>query len=496
MQPRAYSNLSPKRGWSWETPPGKIPEDRIAETITADVAVIGGGISGLSAAARCVQKGLSVVVADRIGELIGRAAHVGVLDSAVMRRLGVAIDKKRFARDWMMISGSRVNEELLWLYINRSGEAFDWLMAQGGEAVDATLYTGYYKGPGFSEYPGTHLVIQKPGYDTYKYKYGGMLVIEILERTVLEGGGRIFRPVRAEQLEKDDAGRVVSFVAKSEQDGRYRRYVGKKAVILASGDIEGDPEMLEAFCPLALKVSNARYFPKGNNTGDGHKMAYWAGAAFDDPSWALSVHGRRDDDASYFSFYFLFVNARGRRFMNEDTWLQAKSMSVLRQPGGDYAFTIMDGKWLNEYGERFNITGGQSVTPLNIANYGDVWSPDCGLNKTVEQMVSDGRCAWKADTLDALAEMIGVPAESLKATVTRYNELCALGDDVDFGKRPELLTTVAQPPFYALKWGASLLDVFGGALTDTSMRVLDPYLEPIPGLYAVGNAAGGFYGVD
>lgn len=496
MEPKSYSNLSPKRGWSWETPPATIPEDQIVETLEADVAIIGGGISGLAAGARCVQRGMSVIIVDRFRELLGRAAHVGVLDSAVMRRLGITIDKKKFARDWMMISGSRVNEELLWLYINRSGEAFDWFMALGGEALDATIYTGYYKGPGFNEYPGTHLVFQKPGYDTFKYDYGGMLVVEVLERTILDGGGQIFRPVRAEQLEKDKDGRVVSFLAKSETDGKYRRYVGKKGVILASGDIEGDPEMLEAFCPLALKSSNARYWPKGNNTGDGHKMAYWAGAAFDDPSWALSLHGRRDDDASYFSFFFLFVNSRGKRFMNEDTWTQAKSIRALSQPGGDIAYTVMDAKWMAEFGERFEIIGGQGVTPLNIANWGDQWSPDCGLDKTIDQMIEKGRCAWKADTLEELAEKMGVPSENLLATVARYNELAARGDDVDFGKRGELLTSITKPPFYALKWGPSLLDVFGGALTDTDMRVLDPYFEPIPGLYAVGNAAGGFYGVD
>lgn len=496
MEPKAYSRLSPKRGWSWETLPAPIPEDQIVETLQADVAIIGGGISGLAAGARCTQAGLSVIIADRFREMLGRAAHVGVLDSAIMRRLGIVIDKKKFARDWMMISGSRVNEELLWSYINRSGEAFDWMMEQGGEAVDATIYTGYYKGPVFNEYPGTHIVFQKEGYDTYRYKNGGMLVAEILQRTVLEGGNKIYRNVRAEQLEKNADGRVVSFVARSEEDGRYRRYVGKKGVIVASGDIEGDREMLEAFCPIALKPSVERYWPKGNNTGDGHKMLYWSGAAFDDPGWAASMHGRRDDDASYYSLFFLFVNSRGKRFMNEDTWTQAKSMRVLSQPGGDIAYTIMDAKWMEDFGERFEITGGQAVTPLNIANWGDKWDPGCGLRESVEMMIDKGKCAFRAESLSELAEKIGVPSDNLTATVERYNELYRRGDDTDFGKRSELLTSILQPPFYALKWGTALLDVFGGALTDVNMRVLDPYHEPIPGLYAVGNAAGGFYGID
>lgn len=35
-----------------------------------------------------------------------------------------------------------------------------------------------------------------------------------------------------------------------------------------------------------------------------------------------------------------------------------------------------------------------------------------------------------------------------------------------------------------------------GTLTDTAMHVLDADSRPIPGLYAVGNVAGGLYGVD
>ena len=58
LEMKFYSNRSPKKGYSWETPPQPIPEDQIAETVTTEVLVIGGGISGLAASARCVDKGL------------------------------------------------------------------------------------------------------------------------------------------------------------------------------------------------------------------------------------------------------------------------------------------------------------------------------------------------------------------------------------------------------------------------------------------------------
>ena len=45
MKTKSYSNLSPKRGWSWETLPEPVPEELISETIEADVAIVGGGIS-------------------------------------------------------------------------------------------------------------------------------------------------------------------------------------------------------------------------------------------------------------------------------------------------------------------------------------------------------------------------------------------------------------------------------------------------------------------
>ena len=98
--------------------------------------------------------------------------------------------------------------------------------------------------------------------------------------------------------------------------------------------------------------------------------------------------------------------------------------------------------------------------------------------------------------LEELAEKMEVPVDTFKATVARYNELYEMGDDVDYGKRSELLTSITEPPFYALKWGPALLNVHGGMIIDTNMRILDKDNKPIPGLYAIGNTAGGLYGVD
>ena len=480
-----YGSQSPKMGYSWETAPAPIPEAQIAETLETEVVVIGGGISGLAASARCADKGLKCITLDKNEHMVALAGQIAAVNTRVMAEKGIYIDKKQLAADWLKVSGSRVQEELLWIFLNRSGEGFEWLLDLAGDNLNVGVYVGY-RGPTFNEYPGTHHIFKKRECTKYTNFGGGTLACEILEKAFLEKGGQLYRDTAAVQLEKDETGRVVACIAKC-PDGKYRRYKGTKAVVLATGDCSDDKEMLAAFCPIGLRP--AKQIPRKGNTGDGQKMAYWAGAALDNPEWAPTLHAL---GFSGYQGFFLHVNQLGKRFMNEDTWMQAKSVRCMMQPGGDYAFSILDGKYLDEIGDRWNIIGGQGMAPLSVE--GDSYDR-AGMERQIQHNLETGN-AFQADTLAELAEKIDVPADVLEATVARYNALVASGDDVDFGKRAELLTDVTKPPFIALKWGPALLDVFGGAITDASLNVLGTNSLPIPGLYAVGNAAGGMYAVD
>ena len=483
------NDIAKRRDYPWETPPPPIPDSEIAETIAADVVIIGGGISGLAAGARCAQLGLNVVVLEKTEGFVAHGAHVATVGSKLQRENGVFLDKAQFVREWMRISGSRVNEDLLWIYANRSEEAFDWLMEQGGDNINAVLFGGNYRGPDFTEYCGTHFITKT---ESSKYKFfGALLVCEVLLDTIIEGGGTIHRSTRAMQLEKNNDGRVTAAIAICE-DGKHRRYSGTRAVVLATGDIGADRDMLEHFCPIATIPNHSGYFPFGINTGDGHKMGRWVGGEFEPGPWAVSLHLIA---YTMYCFHFLHVNRQGNRYMNEDTWVQAKSIRTLMQKDGDWAFSVFDADWVEDMIRVAPISGGQ-FADFMVHEYGKPWEFYADTVKAaIDKYIADG-LAYKSDSLEDLAKQMDVPVEAFIRTVERYNENCANGVDADYGKRKELMIGIEKPPYFALKFGPSMLNVFGGFLTDTKLRVLDKDRNPIPGLYATGMVAGGMYGVD
>ena len=457
----SYSERSVKRGYSWEnsTPVSATPE----KTFEADVAVIGAGIAGLAAAVRCAQLGLSVIVADKGTGSIPCGRLIGVVPEGT--------DKKIFAKRWLRACGSRVNEELLWKYMDKSADALSWLVSLSAGEAEAVPYTNIYQNPDIGAFPGDYFF--RPTGERYSSE-GGQLVEDILGDALTDMGGTIFRRMTAQELEKDENGRVVSFLA-SDADGKYVRFAGKKAVILAAGDCGADEEMLAALSPLSLRAGTLF----SNGTGDGQKMAYKAGAELEGlywaPHFACTAYGP-------YTFFFTAVNRDGRRFSNEDTSDPAKARHCMNQRAGEWAFTICDDKWYEELQKARGIAGGLRMMPEE------------GLTREdIEAEFQEN--LYRADTLEELAEKMEVPVEALKKTVERVNSLAAQGEDPDYGKRPELLTTIEKAPFYAFKWGPALVATFGGAAVDTEMHVLDPDDWPIPGLYAVGYCAGGLYAI-
>ena len=109
------------------------------------------------------------------------------------------------------------------------------------------------------------------------------------------------------------------------------------------------------------------------------------------------------------------------------------------------------------------------------------------VREVMDYAVEDG-IAFKADTVEELAELIGVDPAVLKATIDSYNNAVEAGQDTEFNKPPEFLQKLAEGPFYAIELHNATFGTCGGLDVDANMRVLkDDHATVLEGLYAIGN---------
>jgi fumarate reductase flavoprotein subunit len=173
---------------------------------------------------------------------------------------------------------------------------------------------------------------------------------------------------------------------------------------------------------------------------------------------------------------FLRVNILGERYENEDVPAQSQANSLARQPG-KMVWQVFDSKWETE-----------------IARMGMGLGTFTKANDMVRARVEQSTV--KSDTIEGLARKMDVPYKAFQATIDRINELARRGRDLDYGKRPDRLTTVDKPPFYAGKIIQEILVVVGGLNTNIRMQPLDADQKAIPGLYLAGNMVGNRFAVD
>ncbi|HOA25810.1 MAG TPA: FAD-dependent oxidoreductase [Aggregatilineales bacterium] len=470
---------------SFLTPPDPIPDSEIKETVTADVVVVGAGVAGLSAALAAAEAGAKVAVIEKRETFTTRGMHIAAVGSKVQKELGIEFDAEQAVREIVRWSLKRVKENLHWLFIRKSGEAMDWITDMvRAEGMDVSIWAGRYKGPDYHEYPVTHIVMGPAAQRFANMEDVGF----VLEKNAKERNADFYYNTRAVQLIRPNNSRVTGVIAQN-ADGDYVKYEATKGVILATGDYSGDDEMIDYYCPPARIADVSVYTPVGVNTGDGHKMGLWAGAAMQaSEPHAPMIHMQGAAN----TYCFLHVNKFGQRFQNEDITTQAACTGKAIQPD-NIAWSVFDENCLEMLPETVEIGGG-----LFWDQVSRMWGQPFDLEReraSIQRHIDNGNIVT-ADTIEELAEKMGVPADNLKATVDRYNQLADKGKDEDFGKRPELLCRIDKPPFYAAILKSALLVIVGGLSINEDMQVLDSEGLPIPGLYAVGNVAGDFFGGD
>lgn len=349
-------------------------------------------------------------------------------------------------------------------------------------------------------------ILLRHAMDRLRYARGTRLLMgnALVGRLLLslkECGVTLLMQTQATALHRDAEG--VSELTLS-QHGKTRRIRVKGGVILASGGFNRDPKRRTELLPGA----DMAWCPGApGHTASAHALAESVGAhygsgAMSNAFWApVSLRGRADGSTAVFP-HFVFdrakpgmvtVDGNGQRFLNESTSYHLFGIAMqearVKQPSIP-AYLITDAEGLRKYGLGMVRPGGMGLSSALADGY-----------------------VTSAATIEDLARKLGLPANNLAKTITRFNTYWQRGVDPEFqrgttayqrangdanwtGPNPSL-GPVQKAPFYAVRLYPGDIGAATGLQTDDDARTVDRDGHPIPGLYAVGNdqqsAMGGTY---
>ena len=484
----------------WLGPEPEIAEDAIVETVDADVVVCGGGTAGLFAACAAAEEGAKTVMLEQFAKDCGSGVRDGVaaFNTRIQKENNCPLDPMEMGQFLWTHGSGFTNQRLFKLWVDESGETLDWYADRIEEAGYGMEY--WLVNPPTDEERSFSCCLSvdwgmagiEPGSTANNGQY-------VLNPSAEKIGVDCRWETKLVKCIKED-GRVTGVIAQN-ADGDYVRVNAAKGVILCCGGYLGNPDMLSAIQPDVEKVTVYNFTWPGTN-GDGIKAGLWAGAMMD-PTHSVSsweqglvppdktVAEAHDTQETFWTgpLPFLRVNLEGNRFMNESSQFDTLGHALHYQPGHT-AIQVFDASW-KEDAEKFNVYGPHRYFPYDNGT-APLFTIDL-VEETMAPQIESGLIA-SADTIEELAEKIGVPADNLVATVARYNELCDGGVDEDFGKMAYRMSKVDEPPFYAARFAQQGSHTMDGLMINEDMQVLDENLEVIPGLYAAGDNSGCFLG--
>ena len=421
---------------------------RTSETLETDIVIIGAGGAGMTAAINATQAGKTVILLEKMpyvgGNTTKATGGMNAAETHYQKEQGIEDTVEQFVEDTMK-GGHDINDrDLVTVMAENSAEAIDWL-----DSIGAPLPKVSFSGGATNK--RIHAPEDGSGVGAY--------LVTAFRRTLDDLGVNVMYNTKATELMMED-GAVVGVKA----EGKTVDYtIRAQAVILATGGFGNNEDMIVQYRP-DLKGTVTTSAP--GITGDGILMAVEVGADLVDID-QIQLHPTVEQSTSMLITESvrgdgaILVNQEGKRFTNELLTRDVVSAAELEQPGS-YAYIIFD-QHLRD-----------------------------GL-KAIEKYVSTG-ITVQADTIEGLAELIGVDPATLAETLKNWNQYVADQKDPEFGRESGMDADLSQAPYYAIKIAPGIHHTMGGVRINTSTQVLDASGEPIPGLFAAGEVTGGVHG--
>lgn len=308
---------------------------------------------------------------------------------------------------------------------------------------------------------------------------------KVLYENALELGVQFRLNTPASSLIKED-GRIVGVRARNTETGEEVE-VRAKAVIVATGGFGDNPEMIRQECGYewGKDIFNVR---SPGVTGDGIRMVWEVGGAHGETHmekiiWSeipncILLDGFRQPAA-------LVVNIEGERVMDE-TMIENASVTaniIDRQPN-KRVYPIVDSRLMRYYRKHgVDYPGG-----VHSGNPADDFEE--GMADLIEQYPDFAFCA---DTVEELAEKIGIDPAALAGTLEEYNADCEAHVDRLYCKSYHYMHPL-KGKLYAVALCLGAYGSLGGIQVNYKFQVMDENNRPIPGLYASGSDTCDIYG--
>lgn len=433
--------------------PATLPEGEEAQ---ADVVVVGGGASGLAAAASALESGARVIVLEKAPHTGGSAAlSAGIVTAAgtdIQKASGLPADSAGLAKLWLedqkrSVKGAPANlpdAAQVEALVKQSAETVDWLTKKVGMQFSANAAAA----DGIGAY-------QLLPISSDASRPAGAEEVEKLEQYVKKLGGIIRTATPAWKILTTDDGHVSGVAA---ADGKNRFTFRAKSVVLASGGFAADLMKVTSRQPR-WAVYVERTGAAKTSTGDGLTMGLQVGAKEVSDSWLM-----------------------GTQFAPAYPEMTA---AMLGERGFAGATLV------NEKGLRFVKEDLPNITS-EMSQQLDVWlltdSKDPEKAKTLRNYLGFDTVVH-GSTPEELGRRMGARADNVKQTIEKLNADAAAGKDTAFGRDPINFTSLTQAPYFAVKVRPVISGTIGGFVVTPDFQVLDNALKPIQGLWAAGELA-------
>lgn len=416
-----------------------------------DLLIVGSGAAGFTASMAAREAGVkNLIMIEKMAVPGGNsqlaAGGMNAAGTKFQKQAGIE-DNPQLMFDDTMKGGKNVsNPDLVRVLADKSNESIEWLdkhgatlshVGQGGGSSAARMH-----GPADGAFVGPYL-------SKFFRDEAAKSNLDLRLNTKLV------------KLIKGTNGEITGALVKGKHTGIYQ--IDAKAVILATGGIGANPELIQKLRPdisPEVKTSN-----QPGSQGDGIILGENVGAAVVDAKEiqlnpTLLVGSPVIVSETVRGAGAVFVNKEGKRFISELTTRDKTSAAVSKQTGG-VAYEIFDQK----VRDKVKQTGAAF---------------ELGLAK-------EGR------TLEELGKNAGIDPKNLAATIAQYNKYAEAGNDPEFG-RPKISAKVDTPNFYAIEVTPAIHYYMGGLKINPQAKVIDKNGKVIEGLFAAGEVTGGVHG--